>query len=75
MGKSKKEQDLSSSDLAEGDVIEVAGMRCTVIKIESVFHYRPDGRLRFSLRSEDYFGKGADIVLILGHNVPLKKLK
>jgi hypothetical protein len=73
--KTKRKQELSSSDLTVGDVIDVAGMRCTVIKIDSVFHYRPDARLRFSLRSDDYLGKGADIILFLGHNVPVKTRK
>lgn len=71
----KRKQDSRSSDLTKGDVIDIAGMRCTVVKIESVFHYRPDARLRISLRSDDYLGKGADIVLFLRHNVPVKTRK
>lgn len=74
--KAKRNQEkTSSSDLVLGDVIEIAGMRCTVVKIESIFYYRPDAKLRFELRSEDYLGKGADVTVFFGHHVPLMKLK
>lgn len=71
----RTEEKTSSSDLVLGDVIEIAGMRCTVVKIDSIFYRRPDAKLRFELRSEDYLGKGADVTLFFGHNVPLTKLK
>jgi preprotein translocase subunit YajC len=64
-----------SSDLEVGDDIKVGGLLCTVKKVETIFHHRPDSRVRVVLTAIGATPKNAEIVLFLPHGAPIETLK
>ena len=62
-------------ELVLGDVIKVAGLRCVVMKTEKIFYRTPDSMIRVSLKSDDYLGKGPDIIVFFPRGARIKKSK
>jgi hypothetical protein len=64
-----------SQDLKVGDNIKVGGLMCTIRKGETVFHHKPDARIRLELTIVGATPKSANIVLFLQPGLPINTLK
>ena len=72
--KFEKESKLSN-DLSVGDNIKVGGLLCKITKIEDIFHYVPNSRIRISLIILGETGKKETVVLFLPNGTPINVLK
>lgn len=65
----------TSNTLEEGDDIEIGGLLYTVTKVEDIFHYVPNARVRVSLNLVGATPKRSEAVLFLPNEVPIEILK
>jgi hypothetical protein len=64
-----------SHDLKVGDNIRIGGLMCTIRKGETVFHHRPDARIRLELTVNGAAPRKTNIVLFLQPGLPINTLK
>lgn len=73
--KTKYKKELkASNDLSEGDDIKVGGLLCSITKVEDVFHYTPDSRVRLSLEIVGATTKKQKAILLLPSGTPIEVL-
>lgn len=63
-----------SNEIEVGDDIKVGGLLCTVKKVEDVFHYVPDARVRITLSIVGSTPKKQECILLLPSGTPITTL-
>ncbi len=74
MAKQKTELKFSN-ELCVDDEIQIGDLLCKVTKVEDIFHYAPNTRVRLSLKIIGASTKKSDAVLFLPSGCPIETLK
>lgn len=65
----------ASQELVLGDKIKVGGLLCEVLKIEDIFHYVPNTRVRVFLSIEGTTKNKETIIVLFPTNTAIETLK
>jgi hypothetical protein len=64
-----------ASDVEVDDQIKIGGIVCLVVKVENIFHYAPNMRVRLELRVQGATTRRENAILMVHHETPLTVLK